>query len=145
MYPLLVLMALAWPLIAAVAAASILWGLIRLAGGPGFRARAVSRSGSLLSAGAAAAAIAAYGYGLGRTTSLSMADAEDRCAMGRAGPAEPLGTGGSAGLWPLHDTTCGSELVPSFVNPTVVVAVGLCAALIVLTAGARRRQDQPPR
>jgi hypothetical protein len=46
-------------------------------------------------------------------------------------------------MWPPHDTTCGPDLVPGFVNPLVAGSVALFTAsvlvMVALTIRARRR------
>ncbi|MDI6103800.1 hypothetical protein QLQ12_34820 [Actinoplanes sp. NEAU-A12] len=142
MYILLVLMAWAWPLIAVVAAAFVVWWLVRVGGGQDGQGTSgpLSRRGWLLSAGTASADAAFYGYGLAQTTSLSMTDAVARCAIVRPdlhGVDGPAHVGGSESLWPLHDTTCGPELVPAFVNPLVAGLAVLCVAFTALTSWAK--------
>jgi hypothetical protein len=142
LYIMLVLLALAWPLVAMGAAALGILGLVRLAGGQAARPTS-GRWGWLLSAGTALAAIASYGYGLARTTSLSLADAEDRCAIASPdtyGYDHPLSSAGTQSLWPLHDTTCGPDLVPAFVNPLVVALAVLCLMLVAVTVAAKVRR-----
>jgi hypothetical protein len=147
-YVVLVLLALAWPSVAAGAAAFIILGLVRLAGGKVARGtQPPSRwLGWQLSLGMALAAIASYGYGLARTTSLSMADAEDRCRIASPGTYDPDRAHPSASvqsLWPLHDTTCGHELVPGFVNPLVVAGTMLCLTFVGIAVAAKIRRARP--
>jgi hypothetical protein len=150
LYIMLVLLALAWPLVAAGAAVLVILGLVRLARGQILRRTwpTSSRCGWLLSAGTALAAIASYGYGLARTTSLSMADAEDRCAIASPdtyGYDHPLSPTRVQSLWPLQDTSCGPDLVPAFVNPLAVALAVLCLTLVAVTVAAkvRRAGDAP--
>ncbi|MDI6104098.1 hypothetical protein QLQ12_36455 [Actinoplanes sp. NEAU-A12] len=142
LYLVLVLVALGWPLVAVGACALVILALARLAGGQG-ASPASGRWEWPLSAGMAMAAIASYGYGLARTTSLLMTDAEDRCVIASrtaVGYEHPVSSVGATSLWPLHDTTCGPDLVPAFVNPLVVTLALLCLTLVVVTAAARVRR-----
>ncbi|MGN9787010.1 hypothetical protein ACTMTF_36695 [Nonomuraea sp. ZG12] len=133
----LLLLMLVWPVPAVAALVLMVLAL---------RDRGRRRAGWSLSAAALCAAIAAYGYGLGATTFGAWTDPDDRCglvrpdlyAYGHRGPE-----GGAQSMWPLHDTTCGPDLVPGFVNPLVAGSVALCAAslmiMVVVTIRARRR------
>lgn len=133
----LLLLMLAWPVSAVAGLVLVVLAL---------RARGRRRVGWSLSGAALCAAFAAYGYGLKSTTFGAWTDPDDRCALvrpdlyayGHRGPE-----GGSLSLWPLHDTTCGPELVPGFVNPLVAGSVALFVAsvlvMVVLTIRARRR------
>jgi hypothetical protein len=143
----LVLVALGWPLAAVGACALAILALVRLAAGQVGRSASPTsgRWGWPLSAGMAVAAIAFYGYGLARTTSLLMTDAEDRCVIASRnafGSEQPLSSAGATSLWPLHDTTCGPDLVPAFINPLVVTSAVLCLTLVVVTAVVRVRRPQ---
>ncbi|KAB1161417.1 hypothetical protein F6X68_04735 [Micromonospora sp. AMSO12t] len=133
----LVLLALAWPLVAVGAVVLVILAVLALRGDQLLRdrSRALTRAGGLLTVGAALTAIAAYGHGLAATTFGLMTDADDRCALKRpegydyrhGAPA-----GGSHSMWPLHDTTCGPDLVPGFVNPLVAGSVVLFVALAMI-------------
>jgi hypothetical protein len=145
LYIMFVLVALGWPLVAVGACALVILALVRLAGGQVEQGASPTsgRWGWPLSAGIAVAAIASYGYGLARTTSLLMTDAEDRCVIASRnafGYEHPLSSAGATSLWPLHDTTCGPDLVPAFINPLVVALSVLCLTLVVVTAAARARR-----
>ena len=69
-----------------------------------------------------------------------MTDADSRCVIA-SGAGRGGATGGSWSLWPLHDTTCGPDLVPAFVNPLVVASAAVCVGLGVITIAARNRQS----
>ncbi|MFI7215693.1 hypothetical protein [Micromonospora maritima] len=153
-YVVLVLLALAWPLLAVGAVALPFWGVVVLVGerrrtsepDPAGRRRARW----LLVAGPVLTACAAYGYGLSRMASGLPTDPDDRCRIAMRGrvPYDPDRAGGSSSLWPLHDTTCGPELVPGFVNPLVagsaVVSVVLIASMAWVRISARRQQGASP-
>ncbi|MGX6602647.1 hypothetical protein ACWKSP_10985 [Micromonosporaceae bacterium Da 78-11] len=129
-YAALVLMALGWPVIAVGASVMGVLGLALLGVGNAGRAA----PGWWLTAGAVSAAIASYGYGLRRTTSLSMADFDDRCRLAfRAAHRTGFSADadGVESFWPLHDTTCGPELVPAWVTP---VTLGFAASAVVILA-----------
>ncbi|MEU7861066.1 hypothetical protein [Nonomuraea sp. NPDC049141] len=123
----LLLLMLVWPVPAL--AALVLPALALRA-----RARGRRWTGWWLPAAALCAAIATYGYGLKSTTFGALTDPDDRCGLvrpdlysyGYRGPAN-----GSQDMWPLHDTTCGPDLVPGFVNPLVAGAVALFAASVL--------------
>lgn len=143
LFTILVLIALAWPLVAVGAAALVVLGLVRLGQVGRGSSRSPSGWGFLLTAGAALAATASYGYGLAKTTVLLMTDAEDRCAIASPsfrGHDHVLRSGGMQSLWPLHDTTCGPDLVPSFVNPLVAALTLLCLTLGAVTVVLRGRR-----
>ena len=152
-YVVLVLLALAWPLLVVGAVALPLWGLLVLVNGrrrrsPPGPARRQRRAGWMLIAGPVLTGLASYGYGLSRMPSGLPTDPDDRCriAMGGDMPYDPERAGGSSSMWPLHDTTCGPELVPGFVNPLVagsaVVSVVLVAIMAWMTI---RPSSAPPR
>ncbi|WP_433368048.1 hypothetical protein ACQPZX_40795 [Actinoplanes sp. CA-142083] len=69
----------------------------------------------------------------------SMTDADDRCTI--ASPGSHPSPGGVTSLWPLHDTTCGPELVPAFTNPLVIASAALCLALVAASSYRRWRHD----
>ncbi|WP_229072785.1 hypothetical protein [Actinoplanes sp. DH11] len=93
------------------------------------------RAGWRFALAAACTAVAVYGYGLSRTTLLLITDADDRCSIaGSHGDWRPA----TQGWWPLRDTACGDDLVPSFVNPLVSVAVLVCVGLMVALLTGRR-------
>ena len=154
-YISLVLLTVAWPLLALGAAALPLWGMVVLVGARR-RTSALDRAGRrrrgqwLLIAGPVLTALATYGYGLSRMASGLPTDPDDRCRIAMRGrmPYDPERTGGSSSMWPLHDTTCGPELVPAFVNPLVtgsaVVSVVLVATMAWLTIRARRSDVTEP-
>ncbi|MFC0507812.1 hypothetical protein [Micromonospora costi] len=141
----LVLLALAWPLVAAGAAVLVVLAALALRGDQVMRDRsgALTRAGWLLTVAAALTGIAAYGHGLAATTFGLITDADDRCALRRpegydyrhGGPA-----GGSHSMWPLHDTTCGPDLVPGFVNPLVAGSAVLFLALAVIMTVVKIKQ-----
>ena len=88
----------------------------------------------------ACAALAVFGYGLGRTTVLMLTDLDDACRIAGTtlvGGAPERGEG----LVPLHDTRCGAELVPGFVNPAAGGLAVTAAVLATVTVRARRRAD----
>ncbi|MBE1484369.1 hypothetical protein [Plantactinospora soyae] len=136
----LVLLALAWPVVAVGAAVLVILAVLALRGDQIMRdrSRALTRAGWLLTVGAAMTTIAAYGHGLAATTFGLITDADDRCALRRPeGYDYHLGApaGGSHSMWPLHDTTCGPDLVPGFVNPLVAGSAVLFVALgVIMTA-----------
>lgn len=122
----LLLLMLAWPVPAVAALVLVVLAL---------RTRRRRRAGWSLPAAALCTAIAAYGYGLKSTTFGAWTDPDDRCglvrpdlyAYGHRGPE-----GGAQSMWPLHDTTCGPDLVPGFVNPLVAGSVALFAASVLV-------------
>ncbi|WP_431895531.1 hypothetical protein [Nonomuraea sp. bgisy101] len=152
----LLLLMLAWPVPALAALALVVpaaLGLSRRAGRTAVRDRTRAlRAGWLLTAASACAAIAAYGYGLRTTTFGAWTDPDDRCGLARPdlyGYGHRGPDGGSHSMWPLHDTTCGPDLVPGFVNPVVAGSATLFAALMVIMtvatvakARSRRRASQ---
>ena len=128
----LTLLGLAWPVIAVGAVVLIIVAVLAVRGDQirRDRLRALNRAGLLLTLAAALTAISAYGYGLSETTFGLFTDIDDACAISRSG-ASPA-DGGSQSMWPLTDTTCGADLVPSFVNPLVVGSAVLFVALPVI-------------
>ncbi|MCX4387127.1 hypothetical protein OG777_09315 [Micromonospora peucetia] len=144
----LLLLALAWPVVAVGAAVLVSLAALALRDARATQAvpRMLTRAGWLLTGGAALTACAAYGYGLRTTTFGAVTDPDDRCGLarpdlygyGHRGPDD-----GSSGMWPLRDTTCGPDLVPGFVNPLVAGSAALFVALtvimIVVRIRARRR------
>ena len=140
----LLLLSLAWPAVAVGAVVLVILAVRALRGDRLVRdrSRALSRAGWLLTAGAALTGIAAYGHGLAASTFGLMTDVDDRCALRRPegydyrhGPPD----GGSHSMWPLHDTTCGPDLVPDFVNPLVAGSAVLFVALAVISTVMRVR------
>ncbi|GAT71470.1 hypothetical protein PS9374_07161 [Planomonospora sphaerica] len=140
----LLLLTLTWPvaiLAVFVLVISIACTLLNAAGTTA-QGKALMRSGWLLTAAAACTAVTVYGYGLGNTTFGAWTDPDDRCTLvrpetdgfGYTGP-----DGGSLSLWPLHDTTCGPDLVPGFVNPLVVGSTVLFVVLPMIIVVARTR------
>ncbi|MGC5052401.1 hypothetical protein ACLQ2S_13200 [Micromonospora sp. DT48] len=134
----LVLLALAWPVVAVGAVALVAMAAFTL------RERRLSRNSSgaltraswLLTMGTALTGIAAYGHGLAATTFGLITDVDDRCALRQvAGYDHHRGVpaGGSHSMWPLQDTTCGPDLVPGFVNPLVASSAALFVALAVFS------------
>ncbi|MCX5121751.1 hypothetical protein OG992_31735 [Micromonospora sp. NBC_00362] len=129
----------AWPVAAVSAGVLGALAMLALTGKRRMRdrSRALTRAGGLLTFGASLATAAAYGYGLAATTFGAVTDADDRCGLARPdlygygyrGPAD-----GSLRMWPLHDTTCGPDLVPGFVNPLVAGSAVLFVALAAVTA-----------
>ncbi|WP_412739860.1 hypothetical protein [Krasilnikovia sp. MM14-A1259] len=109
------------------------------------------RAAWLLTAGTMLTAIAAYGYGLSRTAGFGIShDPNDDLCRWKLPDGiyhEQGATEGSATLFPLHDTTCGPELVPGFVNPLLVGSAVVFAALVVIMVWtkiiASRRLNQP--
>ncbi|WP_431880336.1 hypothetical protein [Micromonospora marina] len=152
-YIALVLLTLAWPLLAFGTAALPLWGLVGLVRArrqtsAADRARRQRRSQWLLTAGPVLTALATYGYGLSRMAAGLPTDPDDRCRIAMRGrmPYDPERSGGSSSIWPLHDTTCGPELVPAFVNPLVAGAGAVSVVLLATMAWVtiRARQSTPP-
>ncbi|MFG2063504.1 hypothetical protein ACGFIK_19030 [Micromonospora sp. NPDC048871] len=137
----LVLLSLAWPVVAGGAAVLVvLAGLALRTGrrvGNGW-----TRAGWLLAVGAALTGLAAYGHGLAATTFGLLTDADDRCALRQPEGYDPrhgAPSGGTQSMWPLHDTTCGPDLVPDYVNPLVVGSAMLFLALAVTLTSVRVR------
>ncbi|MFC4585713.1 hypothetical protein [Sphaerisporangium corydalis] len=134
----LLLLGLAWPVGVVAVLVLVVSAVLALLG----ERRAAGRAGWTLAAAAACTAVTAYAYGLRTTTAGAWTDPDDRCALaspgtyayGHRGPA-----GGSQSMWPLHDTTCGADLVPGFVNPLVTGAVLLFAVLVVYMTATRIR------
>jgi hypothetical protein len=85
------------------------------------------------------AAVSLYGYGAMRVDGAFVLDPEDTCRYVTDGRYDP---GGRASLFPLSDTTCGSEAVPAFVNPLLVVLAGLMVICLVGAVGARVRDGR---
>jgi hypothetical protein len=144
----LALMAFAWPVIAI--GAGVLVGLAGFALSDGQttqdRLKAWTRAGRRLTAGSALATMAAYGYGLTQTT--LGASFDDECFVVRPeayGPQDRGPVDGTLTMWPLHDTSCGPDLVPNFVNPLVTGSAGLFVTLAVITTVLiiRSRKDLP--
>lgn len=111
------------------------------------RARTLTRAGWLLTAAAVCTAIAAYGYGLVATTFGAWTDPDDRCALARPetyGYGHRGPDGGTQSMWPLHDTTCGPELVPGFVNPLVAGSAALFVVLAVIMTVVKVRSRRRP-
>ncbi|MGC5028442.1 hypothetical protein [Micromonospora sp. DT229] len=129
----LVLLSLAWPAVAVGAAVLVVLAGLALRAdrrvGNGW-----TRAGWLLAVGAALTGLAAYGHGLATTTFGLLTDADDRCALRRVEGYDPrhgAPSGGTQSMWPLHDTTCGPDLVPDYVNPLVVGSAMLFLVLAV--------------
>ncbi len=153
---LVTLLMVGWPLVALAAAAFAGMTVPALvdARSPEDRPGALKRAGRRLAVAAALTAAATYGYGLRSGTFLLLTDHDDRCAIARPDlyPYEYEGPqGGTTSMWPLHDTTCGPDLVPDFVNPLVAGAVLLFLALVVtmgvcsLRSRRSRRRPGPGR
>ncbi|MGK5521123.1 hypothetical protein ACSNN9_17435 [Micromonospora sp. URMC 107] len=144
----LVLLALAWPVVAVGAAVLVTLAALALRAGRATQAgsNTLTRAGGLLAGGAALTASAAYGYGLRTTTFGAVTDADDRCGLsrpdrygyGHRGPED-----GALSMWPLRDTTCGHDLVPGLVNPLVAGSAALFVALAVIMIVARTRSRRP--
>ncbi|MEU7898038.1 hypothetical protein AB0B45_34905 [Nonomuraea sp. NPDC049152] len=147
---LLALLMLAWPVLAVAAFVLVALALLTClrSGRMAVRGRTLTRAGWLLTAAAVCTATAAYGYGLVATTFGAWTDPDDRCALaqpetygyGYRGP-----DGGTQSMWPLHDTTCGPELVPGFVNPLVAGSAGLFVVLAVIMTVVKVRSRRRPR
>ncbi|MEO3814358.1 hypothetical protein ABGB17_35615 [Sphaerisporangium sp. B11E5] len=140
LFILLLLLTLCWPLIAVAGPA-----LAALAGYLYFRASAKRGAVWAVMAAAGAIAVATYGYGLAGTTFGAVTDPGDRCHVARHdlySPGHQGPAGGVQTMWPLHDTTCGPDLVPGFVNPLVTGATGLFVVLLLImtVAGVRSRR-----
>ncbi|WP_433389330.1 hypothetical protein [Micromonospora sp. KLBMP9576] len=138
----LLLLALAWPLVAVGAAVLASLAALTLRDGRAGRPGSRTRAGWLLAGAAALASSAGYGYGLRTTTFGAVTDPGDRCGFARPdlygydhrGPED-----GSLRMWPLRDTTCGPDLVPGLVNPLVAGSAALFVALAVLMIVVRAR------
>ncbi|MCO5996012.1 hypothetical protein [Actinoallomurus rhizosphaericola] len=88
------------------------------------------------------AVVATYGYGLSHLDE-GMADVKDRvCRFDPSGGA--MRHGGGRSLLPLHDTSCGTDTVPAFVNPFLATLTVLLAASVAahLTARFKARRTR---
>jgi hypothetical protein len=134
------MLAVAWPILAVGA---LVFGVFA---GRALRSRQKvggwRKAGWRLTVGMAFTAMAAYGYGLSKLSDWGVKDPEDRCMYMPEGFRQ--NPSGSSSMWPLHDTRCGPELIPSFITPVVAASVALFLICAVTTAVMKVRSRREP-